>query len=30
MNTPTAGVFDITHAKEKLGYKPEVSWRDMV
>lgn len=30
MTTPTAGVFDITHAKEKLGYKPQVSWRDMV
>jgi UDP-glucose 4-epimerase len=29
MTIPTAGVFDITHAKEKLGYKPKYTWRDM-
>lgn len=25
---PTAGVFDITHAREKLGYEPQITWRD--
>lgn len=25
---PTAGVFDINHAREKLGYEPDYSWRD--
>lgn len=25
---PTAGVFDITHAREKLGYEPQFTWRD--
>lgn len=25
---PTAGVFDITHAREKLGYEPRYTWRD--
>ncbi len=25
---PTAGVFDITHAREKLGYEPQYTWRD--
>ncbi|MFG1348001.1 NAD(P)-dependent oxidoreductase [Xanthobacter autotrophicus DSM 431] len=25
---PTAGVFDITHAVEKLGYRPQFTWRD--
>lgn len=25
---PTAGVFDITHAREKLGYRPRLTWRD--
>ena len=28
-DNPTAGVFDITHAREKLGYKPQYTWRDM-
>lgn len=23
-----AGVFDITHAREKLGYEPQYTWRD--
>jgi UDP-glucose 4-epimerase len=26
---PTAGIFDITHAREKLGYAPRYTWRDM-
>lgn len=25
---PCAGVFDITHAREKLGYEPQYTWRD--
>lgn len=25
---PRAGVFDITHAREKLGYEPQYTWRD--
>lgn len=25
---PTASVFDITHAREKLGYAPALTWRD--
>jgi nucleoside-diphosphate-sugar epimerase len=25
---PRAGVFDITHAQEKLGYEPQYTWRD--
>ena len=25
---PTAGVFDIAHAREKLGYDPQYTWRD--
>jgi UDP-glucose 4-epimerase len=25
---PRAGVFDITHAQEKLGYDPQYTWRD--
>lgn len=25
---PTAGVFDIAHAREKLGYEPQYTWRD--
>ena len=25
---PCAGVFDITHAKETLGYAPTLTWRD--
>lgn len=25
---PTAGVFDIRHARERLGYEPEFTWRD--
>jgi len=25
---PTAGVFDITHARERLGYRPRLTWRD--
>jgi nucleoside-diphosphate-sugar epimerase len=28
-DNPTAGVFDITHAREKLGYAPRYTWRDM-
>jgi nucleoside-diphosphate-sugar epimerase len=28
-DNPTAGVFDITHAREKLGYNPQYTWRDM-
>lgn len=27
-DNPTAGVFDITHAREKLGYEPQYTWRD--
>lgn len=27
--TPTAGVFDISHAREKLGYAPQYTWRDL-
>jgi UDP-glucose 4-epimerase len=26
---PTAGVFGIGHAREKLGYTPQYTWRDM-
>lgn len=26
---PTAGVFGISHAREKLGYDPQYTWRDM-
>ena len=25
---PVAGVFDISHAEEKLGYRPQFNWRD--
>lgn len=25
---PTASVFDISHAREKLGYEPQYTWRD--
>ncbi|WP_108661413.1 NAD-dependent epimerase/dehydratase family protein [Acuticoccus kandeliae] len=25
---PQAGVFDISHAREKLGYEPQFTWRD--
>lgn len=26
---PTAGVFGIAHAREKLGYEPQYTWRDL-
>lgn len=25
---PNAGVFDIQHARDVLGYEPEYGWRD--
>lgn len=29
-DNPTAGVFDITHAMQALGYEPQVHWRDFL